>query len=344
MPLEPEAYLPAALANWDSSKNWHDKEAAGDILHSPILSAVLRGVLGPTTYSAAVSTVSLVPVPVLQRNLAIVGHSRRLKWNEEEKCLLNTIGEKNQSNEEESKRGVGMNEARLTRDYCYYFYKDGVVVPIKIETRRREVDDGSKMPLEPKAYLPAALANWDFSKKWHDEEATGDILHSSTSGGRDRASGRKRVLGPTTYSAAVSTVSLVPVPVLQRNLAIVGHSRRLKWNEEEKCLLNTIGEKNQSNEEESKRGVGMNEARLTRDYCYYFYKDGVVVPIKIETRRREVDDGSKMPLEPKAYLPAALANWDFSKKWHDEEATGDILHSSTSGGRDRASGRKSELN
>nr|VZI15272.1 unnamed protein product [Spirometra erinaceieuropaei] len=50
------------------------------------------------------------------------------------------------------------------------------------------------MPLEPKAYLPAALANWDFSKKWHDGEAAGDILHSSTSGGRqsgDKASGRK---------------------------------------------------------------------------------------------------------------------------------------------------------
>ncbi|VDN14095.1 unnamed protein product [Dibothriocephalus latus] len=39
-------------------------------------------------------------------------------------------------------------------------------------------------PLSPKAYLPAALSNWDFSKKeWSNGEAAGDEgVHSGSSG------------------------------------------------------------------------------------------------------------------------------------------------------------------
>ncbi|VDN14599.1 unnamed protein product [Dibothriocephalus latus] len=72
---------------------------------------------------------------------------------------------------------------RQSSDYCYYYYEDGALVPIHIQSKQQQVDDSRMMPLEPKAFLPPALANWDFCQNAHNTTAAGDAIGSSVSTG-----------------------------------------------------------------------------------------------------------------------------------------------------------------
>ncbi|VDN32974.1 unnamed protein product [Dibothriocephalus latus] len=138
--------------------------------------------------------------PIVMRN------TRRLRCKREKKCRFESCAEQNQSNELQAKRKFPAHKPKATGDYCYYFYNDGNFVPIKIEARRKEVEEESKMmPLSPKAYLPAALSDWDFSKKeWTNGEAAaaaGEGMGSGSSGDKNPSKAARTAAAAPSSSA-----------------------------------------------------------------------------------------------------------------------------------------------